>query len=142
LFDKNILEKSQKTSVNTLKSVLAINDGKGNFTIKELPISAQISCINAIETRDLNNDGYKDIILAGNFVGFIPQFTRLDACRGVVLLNNKKGGFISQRNIDTGFVTEGEVRDMKFFDLAKKPYLISFSNNRKPQFFEISQTKK
>ena len=142
LFDKNLLKKSQKTEVNTLKSVYAINDGKGNFTVKELPTSAQISCINAIETMDLNQDGFKDIILAGNFVGFIPQFTRLDACRGVVLLNNKKGGFVSQRNIDTGFVTEGEVRDMKFMNFGKKPYLISFANNKKPQFFEITQSKK
>lgn len=142
LFDKKALEKSQKTSVNTLKSIIALNDGKGNFTIKELPTSTQISCINAIETRDLNNDGYKDIILAGNFIGFIPQFTRLDACRGIVLINNKKGGFINQKNIDTGFVAEGEVRDLKFFELAKRPYLISFSNNKKPQFFEIAQTKK
>jgi hypothetical protein len=91
---------------------------------------------------DLNQDGLKDIILAGNFVGFIPQFTRLDACRGVVLLNNKKGGFVSQRNIDTGFVTEGEVKELKFMNFGKKPYLISFANNKKPQFFEITQSKK
>nr|MBP8156393.1 VCBS repeat-containing protein [Leadbetterella sp.] len=142
LFDKNLLKKSQKTEVNTLKSVYAINDGKGNFTVKELPTSAQISCVNAIETMDLNQDGFKDIVLAGNFIGFIPQFTRLDACRGVVLLNNKKGGFVSQRNIDTGFVTTGEVRDMKFMNFGKKPYLISFANNKKPQFFEITQSKK
>jgi hypothetical protein len=142
LFDKKLLNKSQKTEVNTLKSVYAINDGKGNFTVKELPTSAQISCINAIETMDVNQDGFKDIVLAGNFIGFIPQFTRLDACRGVVLLNDKKGGFISKRNKDTGFVTEGEVRDMKFMNFGKKQYLISFANNKKPQFFEITQSKK
>jgi enediyne biosynthesis protein E4 len=142
LFDRNQMKKSQQTEVNTLKSVIAINDGKGNFTVRELPANAQISCINAIETLDLNHDGFKDMVLAGNFVGFIPQFTRLDACRGVVLLNNKKGGFVSQRNIDTGFVTEGEVRDMKFMKFGEKSYLISFANNRKPQFFEITQTKK
>lgn len=142
LFDSQALSKSQVTTVNTFKSAYAINDGKGNFTIKQLPISTQISCINAIETMDINQDGYNDIILAGNFVGFIPQFTRLDACRGVVLINDKKGGFVTQRNIDTGFVTEGEVRDLKFMELGQKPYLISFSNNRKPQFFTISQTKK
>jgi enediyne biosynthesis protein E4 len=137
LFDGNKIKKAQMSIVNALKSVIAINDGKGNFTVKELPVDAQLSCINAISLTDVNLDGQIDILMAGNFTGFIPQFTRLDACRGLVMLNQGKGVFKVIKNAQSGFTTFGEVKDLENIRIGNKNYVISLSNNSKPQFFEM-----
>jgi hypothetical protein len=43
--------------------------------------------MNAILLSDINGDGRKDIIAGGNMYGFQPQFSRIDASYGTVLIN-------------------------------------------------------
>ncbi|MCP9766678.1 CRTAC1 family protein [Lacihabitans sp. LS3-19] len=137
LFDNKKIMNAQKSEVNTLKSIIALNNGKGHFTITVLPFQAQLSCINAVNITDINHDGQPDILLAGNFTGYIPQFTRLDACRGITMMNQGKGKFEVIKNIKSGFTTSGEVKDLKFITVGNKKLLISLSNNSVPQFFEL-----
>ncbi len=139
LFNEQKLSKSQQMQVNTLKSMIAINNGKGKFTVKPLPLEAQLSSINAINIEDVNFDGQPDLLLAGNFTGFIPQFTRLDAFRGVVLENKTKGEFKAIKNSKSGFITVGEVRELKKVRFGNKNIVISLSNNMKPQIFELKK---
>ena len=53
----------------------------------------QLSSVNAIHCTDINKDGLPDLILGGNNFGLQPQFSRLDASFGHVLLNMGKGVF-------------------------------------------------
>ena len=53
----------------------------------------QLSSVNSLQLTDVNGDGYTDIIAGGNEFGFLPQFGRLDASFGNVLLNDGKGHF-------------------------------------------------
>jgi DNA/RNA endonuclease YhcR with UshA esterase domain len=53
LFPSDVLEGSLTKTVAYCKSVVAINDGKGKFTVVALPEVAQLSCINAIEQTDV-----------------------------------------------------------------------------------------
>ena len=49
---------------NYSSSVIAWNEGNGKFTIQELPLEVQLSSVNAVLCKDINNDGKLDIVLA------------------------------------------------------------------------------
>ena len=112
LFSKEVLSKALVKKINYTSSCVAINTGNGNFIINKLPPMAQLSCINVVYANDLNGDGFPDLVLGGNQFGFIPQFERLDASLGDVLMNDKKGNFTWMDAVKTGLHIRGEVRDI------------------------------
>ncbi|MBW1295457.1 VCBS repeat-containing protein [Aquimarina litoralis] len=137
LFSKEILENTIIKEVNTFSSLIAYNNGDLTFEIKELPKETQLSCICDIETEDINNDGYLDVIVAGNNYNFKPQFSRLDASRGNVLLGNEKGGFVNQKN--SGFLVEDEVRAMRWMkNKSGDKYLLVGINDQMPKIFKMN----
>src|SRR6185503_7591292 len=93
LFPEGVLKNAQKEIFNYSSSCIAVNEGKGQFKIERLPDYVQFSSVNAILCTDINHDGKIDLVLGGNKFEFQPQFSRLDASYGHVLLNNGKGQF-------------------------------------------------
>jgi hypothetical protein len=69
--------------------------------------------VNAILCTDINQDSYPDILLGGNVFGFLPQFDRLDAGRGAILLNNGIGDFQFVPSDKSGLHIYGQIRDIK-----------------------------
>ncbi|MEO8720930.1 MAG: VCBS repeat-containing protein [Ginsengibacter sp.] len=112
LFPPGMLQKAVIKQFNYPSSIVAINQGKGHFLIKKLPRMAQLSSINAINTMDVDGDGTLDLVLGGNLYTFLPQFERLDASFGGVLINDGKGDFkwVDQRK--TGLNVKGMVRSI------------------------------
>lgn len=139
LFEPNVLKKASVSSVNFMKTVVAINDGKGEFTVRELPVEAQFSCVNAILAEDVNADGLPDLVLGGNNTGFIPQLSRQDASRGIVLINKGKGRFAYLPNKESGFTMSGEVRDLATVTVNKQKYFLSLINDQQPKVFKINK---
>lgn len=137
LFPSNVLEGALVKTVKTCKSSVAINDGKGNFTLVDLPEGVQTSCINAIECFDINNDGLKDIIVGGNYTGFIPQLGMIDAGRGNVLLNKGKAQFKVLTNQESGFVMNGEVKQISPIKIQGKVNFLTLLNNEVPKLFQF-----
>ncbi|WP_176801387.1 VCBS repeat-containing protein [Kriegella aquimaris] len=76
---------------NTFASVSIENLGNGDYTIKSLPNLAQVSNINSSVICDVDNDGIKDVIIAGNLYGSEIETTRNDASLGLFLKG--KGDF-------------------------------------------------
>ncbi len=137
LFPKETIQNAIVKTVTNFASLVAYNDGKGNFVIKELPKEAQLSCIYDIETEDFNGDGVLDLILGGNNYNFKPQFSRLDASRGTLLLSDGKDNYVDQKA--TGFFVEGEVREMKWIkNTSTERYLIVGINNKTPKIFKFN----
>src|ERR1017187_7798072 len=124
---------------NYPSSIIAINKGNGNFEIQKLPPMAQISSTNAILQLDVNNDGYMDLILGGNNFGFPPQFGRLDASYGDILINNHKGGFTRLDYFQSGLEVKGEVRDIKEIPAGNKNYVLFLVNNEYPVLYETKE---
>ncbi|KAA1244095.1 VCBS repeat-containing protein [Aquimarina sp. RZ0] len=138
LFPKEVLENAIVKTVTDFRSLVAYNDGKGNFEIKELPKEAQLSCICDIETEDVNKDGFLDLIVAGNNYGFKPQFSRLDASRGNVLFGDSKGNFKDQKY--TGFIVDDEVKTMRWLkNKSGEKYLLVGINNKVPEIFRLKK---
>lgn len=137
LFGKELKEAELK-EVNYASSCIAYNDGKGNFKIKALPWQVQLSSINAIQLIDVNKDGYDDLVTAGNFFNLLPQFCRLDASYGDILLNDKKGGFTVVPAVQTGLNLYGQTRDIVYWNRNSSDYLLFLENNATPVLYKLN----
>jgi len=139
LFSAELLEAAVKKSVTHLQSGIAVNDGKGRFKMVALPYMAQFSCLNAIESADVNRDGKPDLIVGGNFTHFIPQLGSLDACRGNVLINRGNMRFDVLLSVQSGYALDGEVKQISQVGIAGQPYLVNLVNNSAPVLFKINK---
>lgn len=139
LFPDDLLKSAVEKSVTYLQSGIAVNDGKGQFKMVALPYMAQFSCLNAIQSEDLNRDGKPDLIVGGNFTHFIPQFGSLDACRGNVLINKGNMQFDILRANQSGYALDGEVKQISPIRIGGQPYLINLVNNAAPVLFKINK---
>jgi hypothetical protein len=136
LFGNN-LSKAQKLTVNISSTCIAYNNGKGSFTLKALPTEVQLSSVNAIEVTDVNNDGYPDLMLAGNFFDLLPQLCRLDASYGHVLINDQKGGFTLLPMNVTGINVPGQTRDIVSFKYKNQTNYLFLVNNATPVWYQF-----
>ncbi|KAA3620910.1 MAG: CRTAC1 family protein [Flavobacterium sp.] len=140
LFSENIIKNSQVREVNTSATIIAVNNGNGNFTTIELPAQTQLSCVCGITCADVNNDGSLDIIMGGNDFEFKPQFSRLDGNYGSVLLNDGNLNFNWQNYNESGFLVKEEIKHIRqFHDAAGNAYIIVAINDEKPRVFAIGQ---
>ena len=127
----------RKSSIS--ESLIAVNEGDGKFTIKILPPQVQFSCICDIQCLDVNNDGLLDLIMAGNNFEFKPQFSRLDANYGNVLLNDGALNFNWQNYKTSGFFIKDEVKQLEVFqDKSGNSFVISAINNSEPKIYKLN----
>lgn len=119
-----------------LGSCCFINDGKGNFTKKELPYQLQLAPIFSFAPSFSGDKG--SVIAGGNFYGVIPFEGRYDALLPTVFSYNKVSN-----NFKTGVTipnVTGEIRDIKNIKTGNgKEILVIARNSEKLLFF--SQNK-
>jgi hypothetical protein len=124
-------------SVSYLQTCLFMNDSKGHFTIKPLPIEAQFSPVYAIYSDDFNKDGLPDILIGGNQYRTKPETGRYDASYGLVMLQTKAHEFISLPGSVSGIHVMGEIRDIKPILIKGKKQIIIARNNDTPLIYSI-----
>lgn len=129
IFPGPVLENARKLQVTRSASSYLENLGEGQFSLSELPREAQFSPVHSISSGDYNGDGYADLILAGNFYGSRIKFGRLDSNRGVLLLGKGDGSFTPVSNQESGFLLDGEIRDMTELSLGDGSRIIVFAPN-------------
>ena len=140
LFSASIFKNSIMKQSTISESIIAVNEGDWNFSVKKLPSRVQLSCVCGIVCTDVNNDGNLDIIMAGNNFEFKPQYSRLDASHGSVLLGDGSLDFKWQNYNTSGFVIKNEVKHLKTIsDKSGKTYLLAAINNEKPKLFLINE---
>ncbi len=136
VFTKDELENALKLTVYQTQSCVFINDGKGEFKMKPLPIMAQISPVFGTLVTDINGDGINDIFLGGNFYGLKPELGRYDASYGITLLGNKNGDYDYIKPSQSGIFVRGQVRDVKQIKTATGNYILIARNNDSLQIFK------
>jgi enediyne biosynthesis protein E4 len=139
LFGADVLKKALELNGTYFKSAVALNEGDGQFTLIPLPDAVQFSSVNAICSTDLNGDGKNDLLLAGNDSGFLPQFSKLDASFGHVLLNRGGGQYERLENRESGFFIRGEVRGLTPLTIKGEKYLLAAVNDQQPALFKLLQ---
>lgn len=139
LFSKEIIGKASVTEFNYNASCIALNKGNGQFEIKKLPVFTQLSCINAILCSDINNDGKKDLVMGGNFFHFQPQFSRLDASYGHVLLNKGKGEWDWVMPAQSGIELRGEIKYITNLKTKDKRQLLFLENDSFPVLYRLNR---
>ena len=137
LFGKDKLANADVQLFNYCSSIVAINNGSGGFTISKLPVRAQLSSVNAICPTDVNGDGKTDLLLGGNLFTFPPQFGRLDASYGDMLLNDGKGIFTWVENKSSGISLKGEVKDIETVQVKGEEHILITQNNNFPVMYRL-----
>ena len=77
--------------------------------------------------------------MAGNNYEFKPQYSRLDASYGSVLLGEENGEFKWQPYDKSGFFIKGEVKQLlPFKDKNGNRYIIAARNDEQPKIFRFN----
>ena len=134
------LNTSYAKEATNFSSLLLVNQGDGKFTKTVLPIEAQSFPLLKTVFHDLNNDGFKDAILAGNIYNTEVETPRLDAISGIVLISNQKDGYNFLPYTESGLYLDGNIKSIEKIILSDDtPILISTRNNGPLEVHSINQ---
>jgi enediyne biosynthesis protein E4 len=115
------------------------NTGNGKFVKHALPAAAQFAPVNAIICDDLDNDGIKDLLLAGNEYQAEVMTGRYDASYGCFLRGSNSKTFSALPAAASGFILNGEVKDLELVRLANGDRVILAAvNNASMGVFKIN----
>lgn len=141
IFTQEELEGADVKYVYTFESSYIENLGNGTFQVHALPLQAQFSPVFAVFPGDFDEDQHPDLLLGGNFFGATVNFGRYDASYGVFLKGNGKGNFLPVPFNKSGWLIDGEVRDIQRLVLADKSVLLLLAcNNAGLKIFKQRRT--
>ncbi len=129
IFGEKIIEHSLLKKAVLSESCLFLNNGKGVYKIKKLPVMVQFSPVRSLLIRDVNLDGKSDIILAGNDYWVRPSLGRYDASYGWCLLGDGKGSFKVLLPTESGLMIKGDARKIRSVEIDGKQYFVVAVNN-------------
>lgn len=111
-------------SAACFESGVFINEGNYSFRFIPFPELAQLTLISDMMVTDINHDGYKDILLAGNCYDPDVSTGNYDGMAALWLLGDGKGNFKAE--LSSGINTTGEVR--KIIPLQDKSFILLKNN--------------
>jgi hypothetical protein len=140
---EDIFTEEQRKQMLTLKveemeTTLFLNDN-GVYKKQSLPSEIQYSPIYAIQTFDFDDDGFLDIVMGGNLYEAKPEIGRYDASKGAFLKGDGKGDFTYVKNSESGFLVDGQIRDLDIIKIKNKVHLVVARNNDNPLLFKIDE---
>jgi hypothetical protein len=122
---------------NETRSCYFENTGNGRFVKHVLPVEAQFAPVNAIICEDLDNDGYKDLLLAGNEYQAEVTTGRYDASYGLFLKGDGKK-FTPVPGVKSGFIIRGDVKDLVLLQLpGNKKIILGAVNSDSLRVFSV-----
>lgn len=137
IFEQEVLENSLVHEVKMLASTYFIQDAQG-FSPHEFPFEAQISQVYASYVEDLNEDGYLDILLAGNQRRVKPELGSNNASYGLILFGGQEGLFTPLSIEASGLWAPDETRAIKKIAIGEKEVFLFIRNNEKSLAFELN----
>lgn len=130
LFGEDKLEEAKKRKVYELATSYYINDGKGNFTKKELPLLVQSSSVNDMYQFKNDKERINELLMVGNNFEISTQLGRLDASHGILLENDENGNLHWGKSLGIS----GAARRIGKLMVNGKPNYIITMNNDAPIF--------
>jgi len=105
------------------------NLGHGKFSLKQLPIEAQLSPIFGMTTGDYDQDGNLDVLTVGNFYASEVSTGRYDASIGLFLRGDGKGNFEPVKVTESGFFADGDAKGLAQIRIEGGQTLVLVANN-------------
>jgi hypothetical protein len=116
IYSTEALARAQLFEVNTLDSVLLVNDGQGRFDVRPLPRLAQGSTAFGAVLCDFNVDGRIDLYLAQNYFSPRIGIGRMDGGLSLLLEGDGKCGFTPIMPEHSGLVVPGDAKSLTTAD--------------------------
>jgi hypothetical protein len=136
IFTSDQLSKAIKWDAFQLQSCVLLNNRKGGFNLKVLPVEAQFSPVYGIAVNDFDGDHKEDILLGGNFYQAKPEVGINDASYGLLLKGDGRGAFTSVSMAESNFFVKGAVRDIIVLKSLKKNLVVISKNNSRVEIRE------
>ncbi len=139
MFTDGLLEDAQVLSFNYMETSWVENLGNGAFKMHPLPTAAQTAPVYGILPKDLDGDGWLDLLLVGNDYGMEVQQGPADAFMGLALKNDGKGGFTPLPLQKSHFFVPGDAKSLASLQLGEeKSLIVASQNNDMLKVFERS----
>jgi hypothetical protein len=136
LFGAARLRGATMKTATMLESVYIENRGPEGFRAHRLPREVQFAPAHSVLVRDVDGDGHKDLLVAGNFLGVDTKQGRYDAGYGSLLRGDGQGNWEPAAPAASGFLVRGEARAMEALRAADGRLLVIVARtDRPPQLF-------
>lgn len=112
MFTPEQLKDAAVLKAEMMQTVYLENKGSDGFVQHALPLEAQYAPVYGIAVVDANQDGKKDLLLAGNNMWTRIKFGRYSANHGVLLIGDGKGNFTYLPQYESGLQLKGDVRSL------------------------------
>lgn len=129
IYDSSVLAKAEHLVAYETGSCYLENLGNGQFRISRLPAEAQFAPIQGMVVEDVDGDGNLDVAMTGNFFYAEVERGRYDSFKGLIMLGDGKGGFKPMKLTDSGFVVDGDARDLIKLKVGESDMLIATQND-------------
>jgi hypothetical protein len=117
-------------SATNMQSSFIENLSDGKFTMRPLPIQAQVAPVYGMSAEDIDSDGKLDLILVGNDFGMEPYSGRQDALMGLCLKGDGKGNFTALSVEQSGFFVKGDAKGLATIHIAKNEDVLIATQNQ------------
>ena len=133
---------ANKVSAHHLDHTIFFNRGD-HFEALVLPSETQFAPVFGVVATDFDNDGDIDLFLAQNFFSAQIETPRIDAGRGVLLVNGGGGGFTVLAADRSGIAVHGDARGAASgdFDGDGRPDLAVAQNGAATKVFHNREAK-
>ncbi len=138
IFTDEQLKQAKTYEAQMLSTIYLQNNGGDGFEMKPLPGEVQYSPVYVMQTIDVNNDGKKDVIIAGNNAWTRVRFGRNRSNHGVVLTNDGKGNFTYVPQYVSGLNIRGDVRSLGMINVKGKKKLLFGVNDAPVQVYDVN----
>ncbi len=124
-------KKALTLRADLLETIYLENLGDARFTVRKLPVEAQLAPVHGIITDDFNEDGSHDILLTGNAYGTEVGTGQYDASVGLLLTGDGNGNFSPVRAMESGLFVDGDVKGAVTIHLGdQRVYLFARNSDR------------
>ena len=113
-----------------MRSSYIENKGNDHFSIKPLPLQAQVAPVYGMKTEDINGDGNLDVLMVGNDYGMDPYSGRHDAFMGLCMKGDGKGNFTPMSLQESGFFVNGDAKGLATVHTAKNEDILIATQNQ------------
>jgi hypothetical protein len=119
-------EGEKQLAANTFAHAIFMNQKGSTFERKPLPVMGQISVVRSFTVADVDSDGKKEILTAGNFYGTDAQFGRYDASIGALWRIDQQGNLQHVPAPQSGISLPGDVR--RVVSVGQNRYIVLRNN--------------